>query len=87
MICDILAPSLAVTRVGGLLRSRAEASRVVNQMTPAITEEFQRKGFVFLGAAGFGLDVVFSRTPVRSLADLRRGRFWIRNTTTCCARR
>jgi TRAP-type C4-dicarboxylate transport system substrate-binding protein len=78
MICDILAPSLAVTRVGGLLHSRAEASRVVNQLTPTIAEEFQRNGFVFLGAAGFGLDVVFSRTPVRSLADLRRGRFWIR---------
>jgi TRAP-type transport system periplasmic protein len=78
MICDILAPSLAVTRVGGLLHSRAEASRVVNLLTPTIAEEFQRNGFVFLGAAGFGLDVVFSRAPVRSLADLRRGRFWIR---------
>ena len=78
MICDILAPSLAVTRVGGLLHSRAEASRVVNMLTPTISEEFQKNGFVFLGAAGFGLDVIFSRAPIRSLADLRRGRFWIR---------
>jgi TRAP-type C4-dicarboxylate transport system substrate-binding protein len=78
MICDILAPSLAVTRVGGLLHSRAEASRVVNMLTPTIAEEFQKNGFVFLGAAGFGLDVIFSREPIRSLADLRRGRYWIR---------
>ncbi|MGZ3404966.1 MAG: TRAP transporter substrate-binding protein DctP [Polyangia bacterium] len=78
MICDILAPSLAVTRVAGLLRTRAEASRVVNMLTPTIAEEFQRHGFVFLGAAGFGLDVIFSRTPIRSLADLRRGHYWIR---------
>jgi hypothetical protein len=78
MICDILAPSLSVTSIAGLLHSRAEASRVVNLLTPTIAEEFQRNGFVFLGAAGFGLDVVFSRTPMRSLADLRRGRFWIR---------
>jgi len=78
MICDILAPSLAVTRVGGLLHSRAEASRVVNLLTPTIAEEFQRNGFVFLGAAGFGFDVIFSRTPVRSFDDLRHARFWIR---------
>ena len=78
MICDILAPSLAVTRVAGLLRNRAEASRVVNMLGPTLTEEFQKHGFVFLGAAGFGLDVVFSRTPIRSLADLRRGHYWLR---------
>jgi TRAP-type transport system periplasmic protein len=78
MFCDMLAPSLSVTRVAGLLRSRAEASRVVNQLTPTATEEFAKNGFVFLGAAGFGLDVLFSRTPVRSLAELRRGKYWIR---------
>ncbi|HEY1586925.1 MAG TPA: TRAP transporter substrate-binding protein DctP, partial [Polyangia bacterium] len=48
MICDILAPSLSVTRIAGLLHSRAEASRVVNLLTPTIAEEFQRNGFVFL---------------------------------------
>jgi TRAP-type transport system periplasmic protein len=78
MVCEILAPSLAVTRVGGLLHNRADASRVVNQLTPTLIEEFQRNGFVFLGAAGFGLDVIFSRTPIRSLADMRRSKFWIR---------
>jgi TRAP-type C4-dicarboxylate transport system substrate-binding protein len=78
MICELLAPSLSVTRVAGLLRNRAEASRVVNMLGPTLTEEFAKHGFVFLGAAGFGLDVIFSRAPIRSLADLRRGHYWIR---------
>ena len=87
MICDILARRC---------RSRASAACCAPAPRPRAsstgsrrpsTEEFAKNGFVFLGAAGFGLDILFSRTPVRTLADLRRGRFWIRTTTTCCARR
>src|SRR5258707_5737008 len=64
MICEILAPSLAVTRVRRLLHTRAEASRVVHMLTPTLTEEFQRHGFVFLCAASLGLQVILSRTPI-----------------------
>ena len=34
-------------------------------------------GFTNLGEAGFGSDILFSRTAIRSLDDLRRARLWI----------
>ena len=78
MFCDRLAPSLQVTRVAGLLQTREEASRAVNGLHEIIASEFAKNGFVYLGSAGFGLDVVFTREPVRSLAALRKGVYWIR---------
>jgi TRAP-type C4-dicarboxylate transport system substrate-binding protein len=79
MMCEILAPSLRVTRVAGLLQSRADAKRVLNHLSPDITAEFHRHGFVFLASSGFGLDILFTRRPVRTLAELRRGKYWIRS--------
>ncbi len=78
MFCDRLAPSLQVTRVAGLMQTREEASRAVNDLQEIIASEFAKNGFVYLGSAGFGLDVVFTRQPVRSLATLRKGTYWIR---------
>jgi TRAP-type C4-dicarboxylate transport system substrate-binding protein len=78
MFCDRLAPSLQVTRVAGLLRTREEASRAVNGLHDTIASEFAKNGFVYLGSGGFGLDVVFTRQPVRNLAALRKGVYWIR---------
>ena len=65
-------------------RHRAPKPRASSTMlTPTITEEFQRNGFVFLGAAGFGLDVVFSRAPVRSLRSCAADTSGSASTTTC----
>ncbi len=78
MICDKLAPTLRVMRVPGLIRDRPEALHVINSLRAPIEAEFDQAGFVYLGAAGFGLDVLFSRAPVRTLADLKRGSYWVR---------
>jgi TRAP-type transport system periplasmic protein len=78
MFCYMLAPSLQVTRVAGLLKNRDEAKALVNEMRSTIDGEFRKNGFVYLGSAGFGLDILFTRRPIRSLADLRSGTFWIR---------
>ena len=57
--------------------ARDEASTSSAGSRRDLDEEFRRSGFVNLGEAGFGFDIVFSREPVRTLADLERGRFWV----------
>jgi TRAP-type C4-dicarboxylate transport system substrate-binding protein len=77
IFCQRLAPSLRAVRLPGLYQSRDEAIYVMARLKPALDEEFRRSGFTNLGEAVFGIDVLFSRRPVRSMAELRAGRFWV----------
>jgi TRAP-type C4-dicarboxylate transport system substrate-binding protein len=78
LMCEQLAPSLRVLRVPGLIRTREEGRHIVNLLKPDISAEMRKNGFTYLAAAGFGLDVVFTRKPVTSLAELRATKLWIR---------
>jgi TRAP-type C4-dicarboxylate transport system substrate-binding protein len=78
LMCEQLAPSLRVLRVPGLIRTRAEGRHVVNVLHSEIAAEMKKNGFTYLGAAGFGLDVPFTRRPIGSLAELRATKLWIR---------
>ena len=75
--CDRLAPSLNVMRLVGLLRSRAEERYVFQRLRADIDAEFAKEGFVELGAGSLGIALLWSRTPVRSMSDLRRLRWWV----------
>jgi TRAP-type C4-dicarboxylate transport system substrate-binding protein len=77
LFCERLAPSLRVTRITGLFQNRDETRYVIGRMRTKLDAEFENSGFVNLGVAGFGNDIFFSRMPVRSLAELRQGRYWI----------
>ena len=77
MFCSRIAPSLRVLRVIGLLRDRREAIYLINRLRPAISRESEGNGFVDLGVALIGMDLLFSRHPVRALADLQHGTYWI----------
>ncbi|MGZ6528000.1 MAG: TRAP transporter substrate-binding protein DctP, partial [Actinomycetota bacterium] len=77
MLCSRAAPSLRVLRVLGLTRDRAEAIHLIDRLWPKLEREFADHGFVGLGVAIVGIDLLFSRLPVRSLADMRAGRYWI----------
>ncbi|MGZ3428436.1 MAG: TRAP transporter substrate-binding protein DctP [Polyangia bacterium] len=77
MFCSRVAPTLRVLRVLGLFRDRKEAIYLINRMRATISHESEQNGFVNLGIALVGMDLLFSRRPVRSLADLRRGAFWL----------
>ena len=77
MSCSRIAPSLRVLRVIGLVRDRREAIYLINRLLPTVSREAQQNGFVTLGVALVGMDLLFSRQPVRSLAELRRGAYWI----------
>jgi TRAP-type C4-dicarboxylate transport system substrate-binding protein len=77
MLCNRLAPSMRVLRVLGLFQSREESAYVSGRLRAVFDEEFAKKGFVNLGELGMGPDVLFSRTPVRNMAELRAARLWI----------
>ena len=77
MTCQRLAPSMKVMRIVGLFQNRDEALYVLSRLRPRLDRELADSGFANLGEAGFGSDIIFSREPVGSLAQLRRGRYWV----------
>jgi TRAP-type C4-dicarboxylate transport system substrate-binding protein len=64
-------------RVIGLVRSREEASFVMRSSKMRIDQEMQRAGFVGLGLGTLGSIVALTRTPVRTMAELRKLRLWV----------
>ena len=76
VICERLAPSMRIQGLAGVFQSREEAAYVMERIWPTIQEETQRAGFEMLIVSGLGPEVIFSRTPVRSMNDLRRMKVW-----------
>jgi TRAP-type C4-dicarboxylate transport system substrate-binding protein len=79
LFCTKVAPSLAVTRVPGLFRRSSEAIAIVSRLRPTLEAEARANGFVALGLGGFGIDVLFTRKPVKSIDELRATRLWVWN--------
>ena len=75
--CEQLAPSMRVVRVVGLVRSRDEASLVLRHLKPQIDQEMAHAGFVLLGLGTLGSIVALTRTPARTLAELKKLRLWV----------
>ncbi len=75
--CMLLGPSMRVTRVVGMFQSRDESAYVLTRMKPILDEEFLKNGFVNLGEANLGPEVLYTRKPVTNLAELQRMRMWI----------
>ena len=76
MMCMKLSPSMRALRLLGLFQSREEASYVLGRLRPTIDRELADAGFHNVGAAGLGSDMMFSRTPILSVADMRKARLW-----------
>lgn len=76
-VCGEFAPVLAVTDAIGLFRARDESSYVLRKLRPLIDQEMRASGVANLGVASFGQAVLFSRTPVSSLAELQRGTYFV----------
>jgi TRAP-type C4-dicarboxylate transport system substrate-binding protein len=74
--CTRLAPSLLVTRIPGLFRTRAELRATLGLLRPTIHAELHKAGFVSLVEAVIGPSIVLSRVPVRSFEELKKLRIW-----------
>jgi TRAP-type C4-dicarboxylate transport system substrate-binding protein len=77
MLCMKLMPSFRILRVVGLFQSREESAYVSGRLRQTFEAEARREGFVLLGDMGVGPDHTFSMTPITSLADLKKPRFWV----------
>jgi TRAP-type C4-dicarboxylate transport system substrate-binding protein len=76
MACMQIAPSMRVLRVLGVFQSRDESAYVSGRLRATLDEEFAKAGFVNLGEIGIGPDLIFTREPARSMAELRKLRIW-----------
>jgi len=76
MFCNRIIPSMRVTRLPGVFQSRDEAADAINRLNGEMTKEAHAHGFELLTAVSLGPDVIFTRTPVHNLADLRKIKLW-----------
>jgi TRAP-type C4-dicarboxylate transport system substrate-binding protein len=74
--CAKLAPSLRAVRLAGLYQSRDEVIHVMGRLKPVLDDEMRKAGFFNLGEAVFGVDILFSRQPIRTMAELKATRLW-----------
>jgi TRAP-type C4-dicarboxylate transport system substrate-binding protein len=77
LVCSRLAPSMRILRVLGLFQSRDESAYVSGRLKAVFDEEFKKQGFVNLGELGVGPDIILSRRPVSTMAELRAERLWV----------
>lgn len=77
MICMKTMPSFRILRIVGLFQSRDESAYVSGRLRRTFEAEARREGYVLLGDMGVGPDHTFTTTPITSLADLKRPRFWV----------
>jgi TRAP-type C4-dicarboxylate transport system substrate-binding protein len=75
--CHRVMPSLRVTRIAGLFQTRGEAAYVTDRLNSELMAEAQTNGYQLLAVGGFGTDVIMSRVPIRTMAELRKTRLWI----------
>jgi TRAP-type C4-dicarboxylate transport system substrate-binding protein len=76
VMCDRVSPTLRAIGIPGLFETREEALLVSHRLGAAEVQEAQNAGFALLGVAALGQDVLFTRTPVRSLDELKRLKLW-----------
>jgi TRAP-type C4-dicarboxylate transport system substrate-binding protein len=78
LFCTRLSPSLWVVRLVALMGLRPGTTEMVlNRLRPTVDRELDGNGFVELGLADFGAEILFTRHPVRTMADLRNGHYWV----------
>jgi TRAP-type C4-dicarboxylate transport system substrate-binding protein len=79
IFCQKLAPTLRAARVPGLFDTREEFLYVMGRLKPTLDEEFRKSGFLNLGEAVLGIDVLFSRQPIHTMDQLVATRMWAWN--------
>jgi TRAP-type transport system periplasmic protein len=76
MACERVIPSMKVTRLIGVFQNRDEATYVARKLEGVFEDEAQQAGFQVMTVNGMGPDIIFSKKPIRSWADLKAARVW-----------
>jgi TRAP-type C4-dicarboxylate transport system substrate-binding protein len=77
IVCERLAPTMRVQGLAGVFQSRDETAYVMERLRSTIEDETRHAGFEMVILSGLGPEVLFTRTPVRSLADLQKLKLWM----------
>jgi TRAP-type C4-dicarboxylate transport system substrate-binding protein len=75
--CERLAPSLLAPRLLGTVQSREEARFVLAQLRSRLDGEMAKNGFIAVSYSTFGVPILITRDPVRSMEDLRKLKLWV----------
>jgi TRAP-type C4-dicarboxylate transport system substrate-binding protein len=67
---------MRVLGIPGLCQDRDEAAYVMHLLRPTLVDEAQRAGYALLVTSGLGSSVILSRTPIRTMEELRGTRLW-----------
>jgi TRAP-type transport system periplasmic protein len=76
-VCTTLSPSLRVGRLVGVFQNRQENAYILSRLRDRVDAELLAQGFINLGEAGLGPELIFTTQPVADLAALRKLRFWV----------
>jgi TRAP-type C4-dicarboxylate transport system substrate-binding protein len=76
VVCSQVMPSWRVLSVPALFQDHDEALHVVNALTNQLDAEAHQNGFALIGGVSLGVEMLFARAPLRSLAELRKLRTW-----------
>jgi TRAP-type C4-dicarboxylate transport system substrate-binding protein len=75
--CERLAPSLRAPRMIGTVQSREEVRFVMSQLRARLDAEMKQNGFVAISYSTFGIPILITRRPVRSMDELRKLKLWV----------
>jgi TRAP-type C4-dicarboxylate transport system substrate-binding protein len=78
-LCERITPTMRVLGMPGLFQSRDEAAYVMHVLRPTLVDEAQKAGYTLLITSGLGPTVIFSRTPIRNMEDLKKAKLWTWN--------
>jgi TRAP-type C4-dicarboxylate transport system substrate-binding protein len=76
-ICERLAPSMRIQGLAGVFQSRDETAYVMERLRSTLEDETRHNGFELVIISGLGPEVLFTRTPVRSMNELRKLKLWM----------
>jgi TRAP-type C4-dicarboxylate transport system substrate-binding protein len=76
MACERVAPSFRIQGLPGVFQSREEVAYVTERLRPTLYAEADRNGFAMLVTTGLGPQIIFSRKPIRSFAELKKVKLW-----------
>jgi TRAP-type transport system periplasmic protein len=77
MLCQRLAPSMRAASLASEFHDRDEAQYVMARLRPTIDAELAKAGYINIGTAGIGFSIFFSRTPIRTMADIKHLKPWL----------
>lgn len=77
MLCERASPSLRAARLIGMYDDEDEMAHVLGRLRPTVEEEAKKNGYTNLLDAHLGPVVVYSRSPVANMTDLRAQRIWV----------